>query len=324
MNGRNLINNNNDILKESNFSQQTSFITQDNNQEPNNPHLNDKELINSVPQVEPENQSEVNGEHSNMKHIRRRSKKEVEGRNYICKICSKSYLSYPALYTHSKQKHNTNSSLTRGRGRPKKESNNPEEGKIKYNPINHTFFAKEDKTGKTDPIKEINECVDIAFNELYDPEKKFKIEQRNIKFYYKVDEHPFLSKFKNDVHDINKFLNGEHEIADLVFIEYLNKMSAFCNPHYYVKLIKFVTLFREHVNLVNQNKVIGQNREFTECNDSEDVPDSSNEFILEFLDPEGRNEDLGYSKEECIDLTQNLCFWMYDNNFTCSKLSLRN
>ena len=326
MNGRNLINNNNDILKESNFSQQTSSVTQDNNQEPNNIHLNDKDLTNSVSQVEPENnaQSEVNGEHSSMKHIRRRSKKEVEGRNYICKICSKSYLSYPALYTHSKQKHNTNSSLTRSRGRPKKESNNPEEGKNKYNPINHTFFAKEDKTGKTDPINEINECVDIAFNELYDPEKKFKIEQRKIKFYYKVDDHPFLGKFKNDVHDINKYLNGEHEIADLVFIEYLNKMSAFCNPQYYVKLIKFVTLFREHVNLVNQNKVIGQNREFTECNDSEDVPDSSNEFILEFLDPEGRNEDLGYSKEECIDLTQNLCFWMYDNNFTCSKLSLRN
>ena len=28
------------------------------------------------------------------------------------------------------------------------------------------------------------------------------------------------------------------------------------------------------------------------------------------------------SKDECIDLTQNLCFWMYENNFTCSKLSL--
>ena len=112
MNERNLIHNNNDILKESNFSQQTSFVTQDNNQEPNNTHLNDKVLINSVPQVEPENndQSEVIGQQSNMKHIRRRSKKVVEGRNYICKICSKSYLSYPALYTHSKQKHNTNSS----------------------------------------------------------------------------------------------------------------------------------------------------------------------------------------------------------------------
>ena len=33
---------------------------------------------------------------------------------------------------------------------------------------------------------------------------------------------------------------------------------------------------------------------------------------------------LGYNKEEAIDLTQNLCQWLYDNNFTCSKLSLIN
>ncbi len=324
MNGGNSIHNNNDLIRESNYSQPTSFVTQDNNLDPNKMDLNGDELYNSQTQEEPENndQSEMNGENNNKKHIKRRSKKEVEGRNYICKICSKSYLSYPALYTHYKQKHNTNNSSGRGRGRPKKESINPEDEKNRYNPTNHTFFSKEDKTGKTDPKNEINDCVDIAFNELYNPEKKFIIEIRNIKFYSNVDEHPFLSKFKKDEHDMNKFLSGEHEIADLVFIEYLNKMSAFCNSHYYVKLVKFVTLFREHVNYVNQNKVIEQNREYTECNDAEDVPDSSNEFILEFLDPEGRNEDLGYSKEECIDLTQNLCFWMYDNNFTCSKLSL--
>ena len=323
MSGEKSIHTNNDIIRESNNSQRTSFIPQDNNQEPNNTHLNGEKLI---PQKEPENNdhSEVNGEDYNISHIRRRSKKQVEGRNYVCKICSKSYLSYPALYTHYKQKHNANNSLGRGRGRPKKESHNPEDEQNKYNPINHTFFAMEDKTGKTDPKNGISECIDIAFNELYDPEKKFIIEQRNIKFYNKVDEHPFLSKFKNDILDMNKYWSGEYEFADLVFIEYLNKMSAFCNPHYYVKLIKFVTLFREHVNLVNKSKVSEQNKEFTECNDAEDVPDSSNEFILEFLDPERRNEDLGFSKEECIDLTQNLCFWMYDNNFTCSKLSLRN
>ena len=276
MSGGNSIPFNNDIIKESNNSQPTSFITQDNNQEPKNANLNYEEFIDSVPQVEPENsaETEVDGEHNNMRHNKRRSKKQVEGRNYVCKLCSKSYLSYPALYTHYKQKHNTNNSLGRGRGRPKKDSNNPEDEKNKYNPTNHTYFAMEGKTGKTDPKNEINDCIDIAFNELYNPEKKFLIEQRNIKFYSNVDDHPFLSKFKNDIHDMNQFLNGEHEIADLVFIEYLNKMSAFCNPHYYVKLLKFVTLFREHVNLVNRYRVGELNREYTECNDSEDVPDS--------------------------------------------------
>ena len=107
-------------------------------------------------------------------------------------------------------------------------------------------------------------------------------------------------------------------------MQYLNNMSQYCNPKYYTKLIKFATLFREHSNSINQNKVINNenNKEYTEVNPAEDVPDSSNEFITDFIDPEEKKEDLGFSKEECIDLTQNLCHWMYENNFTCSKLSL--
>ena len=33
----------------------------------------------------------------------RRTKNDTAGRTYKCKFCGKSYLSYPALYTHSKQ-----------------------------------------------------------------------------------------------------------------------------------------------------------------------------------------------------------------------------
>ena len=35
-------------------------------------------------------------------------------------------------------------------------------------------------------------------------------------------------------------------------------------------------------------------------------------------------EYLNRLDDESIDLTQNLCYWMYENNFTCSKLSLIN
>ena len=52
---------------------------------------------------------------------KRRSKSEIEGRTFECKLCNKRYLSYPDLYTHCKQKHKTNNSSGRGRGRPKKE-----------------------------------------------------------------------------------------------------------------------------------------------------------------------------------------------------------
>jgi len=55
---------------------------------------------------------------------KRRSKNETEGRNYKCTQCERTYLSYPALYTHIKTKHSSqgDTPLTsgRGRGRPKK------------------------------------------------------------------------------------------------------------------------------------------------------------------------------------------------------------
>ena len=256
---------------------------------------------------------------------KRRSKSEIEGRTFECKLCNKSYLSYPALYTHCKQKHNKNNSSGRGRGRPKKEGAEFESEKIKFNPINSTYFMKEERNGKTQP-DEINNCIDEAFKELYSEEYRNRNQQREMKNYNSVEEHPFLYLFKNDAHDLNQIMKDGGIYTDKVLINYLNKMSQFCNPKFYIKLIKFITLFREHVNLFNRNKVEqkvnGIEKEYTEIFDAEDVPDSSNEFITDFLDPTGKNEDFGYSREECIDLTQNLCFWMYDNNFTCSKLSL--
>ena len=110
------------------------------------------------------------------------------------------------------------------------------------------------------------------------------------------------------------------DVTELVYC--LNKMSQFCDDEYFAELVEFVTLFREHANIINIDQNYLDGKEYTETNKAEDVPNWSNEFITDFLDPDSKNEDFGFSKEESIDLTQNLCFWMYDNNFTTSKLSL--
>lgn len=301
-----------------NSSQELNIQNQDNN-------ILDKEIENEIQNEETSNNKGNDSENKKSPKIyKRRSKSEVEGRTFECKLCNKRYLSYPALYTHCKQKHKQNNSSGRGRGRPKKEGNEPETEKNKFNPINQTYFYKEERTGKTEP-NEINDCVDTAFSELYSENNKERNELRKMKFYTSIEQHPFLNKFKNDAHDFNKNMAEENECTDNVLMDYLNKMSQYCNSKYFSKLIKFVTLFREHVNIVNQ--VNGKNdngipKEYTETNNAEDVPDSSNEFITDFLEPEARGEDFGFSKEESIDLTQNLCYWMYDNNFTSSKLSL--
>ena len=36
---------------------------------------------------------------------KRRSKNDFQGRDHKCTYCDKTYLSYPALYTHMKNKH---------------------------------------------------------------------------------------------------------------------------------------------------------------------------------------------------------------------------
>ena len=142
-----------------------------------------------------------------------------------------------------------------------------------------------------------------------------------MKFFTKIEEHPFLWKFINDKHDISSNNDDEKTPIDLVFIDYLNKMSIYCNEKFYEKLIIFVILFREHINLINQNKT-EKDKEFTQEHEAEDVPELSNEFITDFLFPEEQDYEFGLTKNESIDLTRNLCNWMYLNNFTCSKLFL--
>lgn len=72
------------------------------------------------------------GSSSNSKSkSRRRSKKDNEGRNFKCDKWDKTYLSYPALYTHTKLKHSDGNDgkpvlpvfSGRGRGRPRKNVN---------------------------------------------------------------------------------------------------------------------------------------------------------------------------------------------------------
>ena len=79
-------------------------------------------------------------------------------------------------------------------------------------------------------------------------------------------------------------------------------------------------MFRECLNQQYYDKVKGEDKFYSETFNAEDAPDISNEFVTEFLDCDNNVFDI--SKDEAIDITQNFCQWLYDNNYTCSKLSL--
>lgn len=106
-----------------------------------------------------------------------------------------------------------------------------------------------------------------------------------------------------------------------VLSEYLIRSKFHCNNEYIEHLINFVLLYRECIN-INLGAIVEleEGLEYTSHYTAEDIPEYANEFILEYLDAD--NNQLGFNKDESIELTINLCSYMYDNNYSCSKLTL--
>ena len=262
--------------------------------------------------------AQINPENNNEEHKKRKraTKKESDVRNFKCPQCDKSYLSYPALYTHCKQKHNTNNHSGRNRGRPKKDPSEIASDKNLYDPQTTEFFKKEERTGET-PIEKINDCTLEAFKFIYETNLA-SVQSRKMKEFKNIEEHPFLGHYIHENHNI-EVIEDDKKPTDKVLMDYLNKTSALCNEKYFEKIIVFVTLFRENVNSINK---LEGDKEYTMVKEAEDVPEKSNEFITDFLFPEEEERSFGFDKEESINLTRNLCNWMYIHNFTCSKLFL--
>ena len=187
------------------------------------------------------------------------------------------------------------------------------------------LIFKDNRRGTTN-FEDFEKSIIDAFHILYSRNNFDRNLNKDMKNYNKIQEHPFLGKFLLDKHDVNIKIDDEKEISDKVFMDYLNKMSLHVNPNYFTTLIIFVTLFREFVNITElKKKNIKENNfnndvEYTSVNSAEDVPDLSNEFINDFLETDKKLFD--FNKEDSIDLTQNFCHWMYENNFTSSKLTL--
>ena len=191
------------------------------------------QIIQNQPYVE---NNESNSKNESEEKRKRRTKNDNLGRTFVCKLCGKSYLSYPALYTHCKQKHNTCNTSGRGRGRPKKDNGESFSERLKYNPLDASYFLKENRKGTTNQ-EDFEKSIKDAFNELYSENNFERNSSKEIKNYNNIEEHPFLGKFLLDKHDVNIKIDDEKEVSDKVFMDYLNKMSLHVNPTYFTKLI---------------------------------------------------------------------------------------
>lgn len=126
-------------------------------------------------------------------------------------------------------------------------------------------------------------------------------------------------------------------LVDEIFALYLYTVSLKTNPVFYKMVLTFVVYYRECFNHIGWTKRIAsekidlaknpdieskmnQAEGFCLTNTAEHAPDISNEFVTVWM--VDHKEQSKIDRQDCIDLTINLCHWLFENQFTCSKLSM--
>ena len=275
--------------------------------------------------------------------LRRRSKKDKIGRNHVCG-CGKKYLSYPALYTHIKTKHNglapegtkalTNSKTKRGR--PKKHDFREE----------NSYSMVESSNMANITVNQKNEFIDFKSEELKKEELMVlgtvdvSCEGRcNPKdFFYSKGKrnHPFLNVFE-------RIENGENSFSkltcDIIFSLFLFQLSKIVSLKFFKIFVVFFNHLREclnqhgyqiiqhqknineminyHVLVKNGNKNLNL---FCEVEGPENVPLVSNFFILDYMPKYCRLFDQSLAIGIFLDFVK----WMNKNNHCKKKIIFDN
>jgi len=133
--------------------------------------------------------------------------------------------------------------------------------------------------------------------------------------------------------------------CDEIFAEYLGFVAKKVNKTYYIQLQKFVLFFRDCTNINSEylkeesksmpkdlfpemepgyhslnkdNNSTSHQEDYCSTHNAEQLPDISNKFVVNYM----QNKKQYISIKEIMELTQNFCQWLFNNGFTCAKLSL--
>ena len=114
-----------------------------------------------------------------------------------------------------------------------------------------------------------------------------------------------------------------------VFFLYIKDLSDHTNKKYFEFCLKFIILYREFINnfkkdLIKKENNIDKNdkdNSYSQLFSAEGVPESFNDFFLDFLIPKSY---YGNKENEFMEIAQHFCFWLYDKRYTQSYLTLVN
>lgn len=125
-------------------------------------------------------------------------------------------------------------------------------------------------------------------------------------------------------------------LVDEIFALYLFRTSQRVNEDFYKIVLAYVIFFRECLNEIGWTKRMEsehidlnkeptmaeavQNQQFCLVNTAEHAPEICNEFVTVYVDQNKHLYEI--QRPDQIDLTINLCHWLFESQFTCSKLSM--
>lgn len=228
----------------------------------------------------------------------RRSKDHSNQRNYICG-CGKSYLSYAALYTHAKTKHDgvfpegTTTLHKKKQGRPKKDEwcatkiNSEYQKFYDFNKEFQHFLdmipgAREEREDSQKTLADSFPCEIFTSSEFYEP-ILLNLEQicREL-----VASHGnnFLTQIDIIVFEIN---NGKRLNCNEIFALFLIYVFRFVSKGFYRELAFFTVAYRLVMNKrgwskyreMNDGFNVNTSKEFCEEQGAELLPDFSNELV---------------------------------------------
>ncbi|KAL4450783.1 hypothetical protein ABPG74_011625 [Tetrahymena malaccensis] len=288
----------------------------------------------------------------------RRTRTDPNNRNYICG-CGKSYLSYPALYTHVKQKHDGKApsdtkkpEKSRGqRGRPTT-TNQQIEG-------NDTYEHETDNmsSDSNDALNVVEELVLCLYNQLNQDTSIILNENssnslQDLKDSFPTDIFDNASDYQVIQNHLEEVFNCEGYIdepestdgivktkCNLVFGLFIYSVGKHLKGYALKEIIFYCCLFRKALNEkgwkilqelgINSN-LADQDQEFCEKNSAQNVLEISNEFITEILPTylekyqhqiqDYKIINLQSLESTIIKITQHFCNWLYARRYTNSML----